>query len=461
MGTMTYASGPEPSSDPRTAPPTAAPTPPRRLYREPEEQKVAGVCGGLADYLGVDPTIVRLTVILLTLTTWFGAILYVVAAFVVPKRPPAEPRRRAAQSVLPEGANTPIVAGLIGLAVVVAVFFDRPWFDLPAIGFLLVAVGIWLLAGDQLGQRPAVLVHTPANNPGNLTTASASSTTLPVEVVPPPSAADDTTELPDPETKPGPSVPEGASSTTPQGEVPPPVPPWGLGSPTFTRPGGPLGPLVPPPVSPADVRGPRSGGFVVALLLIGAGAVALVDLLDVASPGFATVVAVGLVTVGLAMVIGAFRGHARWLALLGFPAIALLLIDDVATVSVDAGVGDRRVLVAEDGRPTDDDHELAMGSLELDLRDVEGDRSDPTRVEASVGAGELRVLVPDDMEARVVASVGAGDINAPGIDDNGDGEVDLERRFTLEREDDTPEGEGRLVELDLRVDLGEVEVLHG
>lgn len=449
---MTYASGPEPSPDPRTAPPP--PAAPRRLYREPEEHKVAGVCGGLADYLGVDPTIVRLAVILLTLTTWFGAILYVVAAFVVPKRPPTEPRRRAAQSVLPEGSTNPIVATLVALAVVVAVFFDRPWFDLPAVGFLLVAVGIWLLAGDQLGSRPAVPVHAPANNPGNLTTTSAAGTTLPGEVVPPPSTADDTTELPDPATRSGPSVPDGASSTIPQGEVPPPVPPWGLGSPTPTR------PLVPPPVSPADVRGPRSGTYVLALLLVGAGAVALLDLLDVTSPALATVVAVGLVTVGGAMVIGAFRGHTRWLALLGFPAIGVLLVDDVATVPLDAGVGDRVVVVAEDGRATDD-HELTMGALELDLRDVEGDRTDPPTIEASVGVGELRVLVPDDMEARVVASVGAGDINAEGVEDNGDGEVDLERRFTLERDDGTPEGEGRLVELDLRVDLGEVEVLHG
>jgi phage shock protein PspC (stress-responsive transcriptional regulator)/predicted membrane protein len=448
---MTYASGPEPSSDPRTAPPP--PASPRRLYREPEEHKVTGVCGGLADYLGVDPTIVRLAVILLTLTTWFGAILYVVAAFVVPKRPPTEPRVRAARSVLPEGSTTPIVAIMVALAVVAALFFDRPWFDLPAIGFLLVAVGIWLLAGDQLGNRPAVPVHTPANNPGNLTTGSANSTTLPGEVVPPPSTADDTTELPDPETRPGPSVPEGASSTIPQGEVPPPVPPWGLGSPTFTRPGGPIGPLVPPPVSPADIRGPRSGGYVVALLLMGAGAVALIDLLDIASPAFATVVAVGLVTVGLAMVVGAFRGHARWLALLGFPAIGLLVFDDLTTVPLDAGVGDRRVVVAEDGAFSDD-HELSMGTLTLDLRDVEGDRADPPTIEASVGMGSLTVLVPDDMTARVEASVGAGDIND-------EGDVDLERTFTLHRYDDTPEGEGRLVELDLRVDLGEVEVLHG
>src|SRR5687767_505925 len=119
MGTMTNAPGPEPSPAPRTAPQPPPPGP-RRLYREPEEQKVAGVCGGLGDYLGVDPTIVRLAVILLTLTTWFGALLYVIAAFVVPKRPPTRPRERAAQSVLPEGSTTPVVAVMVGLAVVVA-----------------------------------------------------------------------------------------------------------------------------------------------------------------------------------------------------------------------------------------------------------------------------------------------------------------------------------------------------
>jgi hypothetical protein len=217
---------------------------------------------------------------------------------------------------------------------------------------------------------------------------------------------------------------------------------------------------VPPPISPADLRGPRSATYVLAVILLAAGVLALLGVLGVVSPAFDTVVAGALVAVGAAMVVGAFRGRARWLAALGVPAIGLLMVDDVATVPFDAGTGDRVVMVAESGRNTDD-HELSVGSLTLDLRDVEGDRADPPRIEASVGIGELQVLVPDDMEARVDASVGIGDINGAGVADNGDGEIDLQRAFTVGRDDGTPEGEGRLVELDLRVDLGEVEVIHG
>ncbi|HEY8548109.1 MAG TPA: PspC domain-containing protein [Acidimicrobiales bacterium] len=476
---MTTTRGSEPSSDPRTAAPTPGPGPapagPRRLYREPEEKRLAGVCGGIADHLGVDPTIVRLAVVLLTLTTWFGALLYLIAAVVVPRRPPTVPRVRAAEPLLPDGTTGPAVAALAVLAGI-AMFAERPWLDLPALGILLVAAGLWMLVGDRVGQRPAVPVADPgarpadlgatpagdpaadlANNPGNLTTARGSSTTLTGEVVPSPSTADSTTELPDPATVAGPSVPEGAASTVPQGEVPPPVPPWGLGSPTR-----PLGtstrPLTPPPAGDAiatvgDDRVPRSGNWVVAVLLVGAGVVTLLDLLDLASPSFSTVVAVGLITIGGAMVVGAFRGRARWLALLGLPAIGLLVADDILTVPLDAGVGDRVVVVADDGTPTDD-HDLAIGTLTLDLRDVDGDRADPPTIEASVGLGKLEVLVPDDMEARVEASVGAGAIDH-------EADVDFTREFTLERDPDTSEGAGRSVELDLRVDVGEVEVIHG
>jgi hypothetical protein len=67
------------------------------------------------------------------------------------------------------------------------------------------------------------------------------------------------------------------------------------------------------------------------------------------------------------------------------------------------------------------------------------------------------------MTARVDADVGAGTITARGggIDEIEDDGVDLSRSFVLERDANTPEGEGRLVDLDLRVDLGEVEVHHG
>jgi phage shock protein PspC (stress-responsive transcriptional regulator) len=57
----------------------------KRLYRRPEGRIVAGVCTGLADYLGIDVTVIRLAFAALTIFGGFGALLYVVAWAVVPE----------------------------------------------------------------------------------------------------------------------------------------------------------------------------------------------------------------------------------------------------------------------------------------------------------------------------------------------------------------------------------------
>lgn len=59
----------------------------KKLYRSETDKMLAGVCGGLADYLNVNATLVRVsTVILSLLTSGFPIlIIYIVLAFVLPK----------------------------------------------------------------------------------------------------------------------------------------------------------------------------------------------------------------------------------------------------------------------------------------------------------------------------------------------------------------------------------------
>ncbi len=59
----------------------------RKLYRSKSDRQVAGVCGGLAEYLNTDPTIVRLLFVVLTLLGGPGLIVYIVLAIVVPEAP--------------------------------------------------------------------------------------------------------------------------------------------------------------------------------------------------------------------------------------------------------------------------------------------------------------------------------------------------------------------------------------
>jgi len=60
----------------------------KRLYRSREDNKIAGVCGGIAEYFAIDPTIVRVIAVLLLLPGGFpGFIPYVILWVVVPLRP--------------------------------------------------------------------------------------------------------------------------------------------------------------------------------------------------------------------------------------------------------------------------------------------------------------------------------------------------------------------------------------
>ncbi len=60
---------------------------PGKLTRSPHNKMIAGVCGGIADYLGWDPTLVRVGFVLLSiLSSGFpGLLVYIILAFVLPE----------------------------------------------------------------------------------------------------------------------------------------------------------------------------------------------------------------------------------------------------------------------------------------------------------------------------------------------------------------------------------------
>ncbi len=61
---------------------------PKRLYRSATDRKICGVCGGLADYFGLDSTLIRLAFIALAVLGFStGLILYILAAVVMPDEP--------------------------------------------------------------------------------------------------------------------------------------------------------------------------------------------------------------------------------------------------------------------------------------------------------------------------------------------------------------------------------------
>ena len=59
----------------------------KKLYRSRNDKKLAGVCAGLAKYLNMDVTVIRLIMVLLTLFVGGGLIAYIVCALVIPEEP--------------------------------------------------------------------------------------------------------------------------------------------------------------------------------------------------------------------------------------------------------------------------------------------------------------------------------------------------------------------------------------
>lgn len=59
----------------------------KRLYRVNEGKIIAGVCGGIAEYLNIDPTVVRLIWAIVGLMGGFGLFAYLVAALIMPVKP--------------------------------------------------------------------------------------------------------------------------------------------------------------------------------------------------------------------------------------------------------------------------------------------------------------------------------------------------------------------------------------
>ena len=59
----------------------------KKLYRSTTEKKIAGVCGGFAQYFEVYPTLVRVLLILFCLLGGSGVLFYIICAVIIPEEP--------------------------------------------------------------------------------------------------------------------------------------------------------------------------------------------------------------------------------------------------------------------------------------------------------------------------------------------------------------------------------------
>ena len=143
---------PEPGPSGPERPPPEPPPPagggPRVVRRSRTERVIAGVCGGVGRYLGVDPVLLRIAFIILALANGLGLIAYVVAWVAIPEERPGqpigpvtEPRRETGRLVL---GGSLVVLGLVLLLDRLAPNLDELFWPVAvvAVGVAVMLVGL-------------------------------------------------------------------------------------------------------------------------------------------------------------------------------------------------------------------------------------------------------------------------------------------------------------------------------
>ena len=59
----------------------------KKLYRSKKDKMIAGVCGGIAEYFDVDPTLIRLLTVIFVLLGGAGVVAYIIAWIIIPQTP--------------------------------------------------------------------------------------------------------------------------------------------------------------------------------------------------------------------------------------------------------------------------------------------------------------------------------------------------------------------------------------
>jgi len=142
---------PPAAEEPTREQPTPAAAPgPRRLKRSRDDRLIAGVCGGLGRYFGIDPVIFRVAAVALVFLGGAGALLYLAAILLVPDEGSDQ---QSGRSLSQRGLA---ITGVVLLVVAAGAIFSRgPFHFWPAwpLGFLLLfGLAIWWLA---TAERPS------------------------------------------------------------------------------------------------------------------------------------------------------------------------------------------------------------------------------------------------------------------------------------------------------------------
>lgn len=361
-------------------------------------KKIAGVAGGLARHLDIDPLVLRVVLVVLVFFGGAGLIVYAACWLLVPEdgddRAPFnfDDRTRAVALV---------IAGIIATLALIGDTMGGYGFPWPlAILALIVLVVVSLSDRDRPRPTAPPVPHTTYGAPG------------------------------------APGMPQ-----TQQGWVEPTTT-W-QAQPHTTQ------PIQQPPPGPR-YRNPRKRGpvlfwWTLALAALGIG---ILGMADAAGAGVADSAYPALVVgiCGVMLVVGAFFGRAGGLILVGL--IAAL---GMAGATANSRWEDQTVYSPTTAASVDDKYELGAGELILDLNDVQDlEALDGRTVKLDVGAGRVEIRVPEGLDVSAETHVGLGDAQV--FDDSREG-GGINLTTSYDGGTGVPE-----LDLDIQVGLGEVDV---
>ncbi|MFI5532364.1 PspC domain-containing protein [Kitasatospora sp. NPDC051853] len=445
--------------------PTGPEQPPRPpLTRSERHRVVAGVCGGLGRHLDIDPVVFRVVTAVLCLSGGLGLFLYGLAWLIVPREPESgQAGRTELQRVLTGRVDGQSIGAVLLTVIGTGVFFSSMG-DGDQLFPILLLGGLVLLAvrydperrrhprrrGRRRGRGgPYDRLTDETGHPYDATGAAPGWRTVNdpsgdrswwdqaeqqvkeawqthEETVRTAFAHARHTPPAHPDTPPaGPSGylwdprhPE----RNPYGATPPPgapARPWWQrtdlpeGDPLRKADASPEEPPLPPAHPFAPDRAVRRGPNVLPLLglLMAAAGGALAWWVTERQGGMvllSTVLAAALAGLGLALLIGAKFGRARGLAVPAALLVVLLTATTGSDFKLASSAGDRYwapTSVAE----VKPEYTLGLGDLKLDLTDFDPAGTTVT-TSAKLGAGDMRVTVPGDVEVRLTLTNGLGEI---------------------------------------------------
>jgi hypothetical protein len=174
----------------------------------------------------------------------------------------------------------------------------------------------------------------------------------------------------------------------------------------------------PPPPVQAPPR-PKSilGRMTIAVGLIAIGAMTLLDTANIIEPTFRHYLAVAVGIVGVGLLVGTLWGRSWGLIVLGLVLMPALIAATVVQVPLRGSFGER-IYQPQTIAEIPDRYQLAGGTLEIDLRGLDLDRG-PVVIVATVGFGELVVLVPAEAATTLDARAGFGEVVIDGASSGG------------------------------------------